>query len=410
MPWPLRTSFSSSTVRSIAVGHGIAVLGAVLFASDTGSSALSAVVVTIASLAVAAVSARAGALRVRRVALVPIGVISAAVACVLLAETLRGVITIPIAAVLGLGIGIAMPSLDDIDRRSVATGIGAGAIELAVFALVGGRIAGLWCAAIIGLGVGVVSMVAAPHEHARLGRIGVTLVTVTALLAGGLVAWVGANDPTVEWFGQVISHGDRSANKVALTFDDGPDDPYTMSVAAILDDHGVKGTFFEVGKAIDARPDISRALLADGQLVANHSYHHDYWRWLDPRYPELDRTQQAFQRALGKCPAFFRPPHGQRTPFMLAQVRGKGMHAVTWDTSAQDWSEHDGEVVADRIVARARPGSIILLHDGLDGNVHADRSVLLTALPLIIDGLRAKGLEPVRLDDLLGLPGYLDRC
>ena len=173
-----------------------------------------------------------------------------------------------------------------------------------------------------------------------------------------------------------------------------------MSVSKILDEHGIKGTFFEVGKAIAARPDITRALLADGQLVGNHSYHHDYWRWLDPRYPELDRTQQAFQQALGKCPAFFRPPHGQRTPFMLAQVRDQGMHAVTWDVSAQDWSQHDGQLVARQIVDRARPGSIILLHDGLDGNVHADRSVLLTALPLIIDGLRAKGLEPVRLDQL----------
>ena len=64
---------------------------------------------------------------------------------------------------------------------------------------------------------------------------------------------------------------------------------------------------------------------------------------------------------------------------MLAQVRAEGMHAVTWDTSAEDWSERNGKIVADRIVDRARPGSIILLHDGLDGNVHADRSVLLTA-------------------------------
>jgi peptidoglycan/xylan/chitin deacetylase (PgdA/CDA1 family) len=381
-----------------------------LFASATGSSALSAVSVTIASLLIAALSARAGALSVRRAALVPVGVIAVGVACALLAVTLRGVITLPIAAVLGVGIGIAMPDVEGLDRRTIGLGVVAGVLELTVCALIGGRVAGLWCAAIIGLCVGVVSIAAAPREHADLGRVGLALVTATALLAGGLVAWVGANDPTVEWFGNVIAHGDRSQPRVALTFDDGPDDPYTMSVAGILDNRGVKGTFFEVGKAIDARPDITRALLADGQLVANHSYHHDYWRWLDPRYPELDRTQEAFQRAVGKCPAFFRPPHGQRTPFMLAQVRAEGMHAVTWDTSAKDWVERDGRVVADRIVDRARPGSIILLHDGLDGSVDADRSVLLTALPLIIDGLRAKGLEPVRLDDLLGLPGYLDRC
>jgi peptidoglycan/xylan/chitin deacetylase (PgdA/CDA1 family) len=61
-------------------------------------------------------------------------------------------------------------------------------------------------------------------------------------------------------------------------------------------------------------------------------------------------------------------------------------------------------------VAKARPGSIIDLHDGLDGKVDADRTVLVAALPAILDGLAAKGLQPVRLDELLGRPGYLDAC
>ena len=69
-------------------------------------------------------------------------------------------------------------------------------------------------------------------------------------------------------------------NEVAITFDDGPDATYTLDVRDILDAHGVKATFFTVGKALDARPDISRALLEDGQLLGDHSYHHDYWRWL----------------------------------------------------------------------------------------------------------------------------------
>lgn len=242
------------------------------------------------------------------------------------------------------------------------------------------------------------------------GRILGAAAVVGAVLASGLLAWVGANDPTVMWFGHVTTHGDRTGNRVAITFDDGPDDPFTLEVARILDQHGVKGTFFEVGKAIDAEPLISRTLLDDGHLLANHSYHHDYWRWLDPRYPELQRTQDAFNRQVGRCPAFFRPPHGQRTPFMLARVSHEGMHAVTWDVSASDWVESDGATVARNILAAVRPGSIILLHDGLDGNVHADRSVLLTALPLILDGLQQRDLHPVRLDELLGQPGYLESC
>ncbi len=83
------------------------------------------------------------------------------------------------------------------------------------------------------------------------------------------------------------------------------------------------------------------------------------------------------------------------------------MATVTWDVSAADWSSHDGAAVAADVLARTKPGSIILLHDGLDGNVHADRSVLLTALPLILDGLKARGLQPVRLDTLLDRPGYV---
>jgi peptidoglycan/xylan/chitin deacetylase (PgdA/CDA1 family) len=95
---------------------------------------------------------------------------------------------------------------------------------------------------------------------------------------------------------------------------------------------------------------------------------------------------------------------------MLARVSDKGMHAVTWDTSASDWTQTDGHVVAQHILDNVKPGSIILLHDGLDGTVHADRSVLRVALPLILDGLAQRGLHPVTLDRLLGEPGYLETC
>src|SRR5262249_22037494 len=234
---------------------------------------------------------------------------------------------------------------------------------------------------------------------------GITLGS--GIWAVALMAWVAANTPTVNWFGGTISHGPRDRNQVALSFDDGPDDRYTLAVRDILDAHGVKATFFTVGKALDSRPDISQALLADGQLLGDHSYHHDYWRWLDPQYPELDRTQDAFQRNLGVSPGFFRPPQGQRPPFMSWLVDRRDRAMVTWDVSAADWSSHDGTEVAAGVLKRVKPGSIILLHDGLDGKVHSDRSVLLTALPLILDGLNHPALHPVRLDHLLAPPASL---
>ena len=118
----------------------------------------------------------------------------------------------------------------------------------------------------------------------------------------------------------------------------------------------MKGTFFEVGKAIDAEPQITRALYEHGQLLGNHSYHHDQWRWLDPRYPELERTQQAFRRAIGTCPAYYRPPHGDRTPFIAHVVSDHHMRIVMWNVSAGDWADEERAHDRPRIVQRREAG------------------------------------------------------
>ena len=231
---------------------------------------------------------------------------------------------------------------------------------------------------------------------------GTLLLTTTLLYTG----YIGAETPRATWFGGGIVHGPVSGGQVALTFDDGPNAGATEKIMAILDERGVKGTFFQVGKAIDADPQITRALYEDGHLLGNHSYHHDQWRWLDPRYPELERTQAAFRRAIGTCPVLYRPPHGDRTPFLAHVVRDHHMRMVLWSASAGDWATNDAQLVARRILAGARPGAILLLHDGLDGKPTADREVLVKALPVILDGLRDKGLSAVRLDRLLGTADY----
>ncbi len=231
---------------------------------------------------------------------------------------------------------------------------------------------------------------------------------VVALVA--TTAWTGANSPTAGWFGTLVSHAPGAGNRVALTFDDGPNATATLEVRDLLDAAGVKGTFFSVGKAVDARPDVSRALLDDGHLLGNHSYLHDAHRWLDPRYPELARAEDAIHRRLGVCPAFFRPPHGQHTPFMARVVHRAGMTMVTWDVSAGDWATNDPGAIARRVLAQVRAGSVIDLHDGLDGRVDADRSALVKALPAILDGLHRRGLQPVRLDRLIGRRPYLSSC
>ena len=260
---------------------------------------------------------------------------------------------------------------------------------------------------VLGIGVGLAVLGRQPKQPGRLPAV-VSALALVALVA--VTAWTGANSPTAGWFGPLVSAGPRDRPQVALTFDDGPNASATLAIRDLLDQAGVKGTFFSVGKAVDQRPDISRALLEDGQLLGNHSYHHDSFRWLDPSYPELVRTERAVDRDVGVCPAFFRPPHGQHTPFMAHELSRRGMTMVTWDVSAADWATLDAGSIAERVLSRVRPGSIIDLHDGLDGRVDVDRLVLVRALPAILDGLRQRGLQPVRLDVLLGRPGYLPHC
>lgn len=385
-----------------AAGAGIvAAPAAAIAGAPVHASALQLAVATAIAI-VAAIVAR----WIVRGAFGPIAVVAGGVAAWLLAQASYPAVAWLIAPTAGVAAGLCWPKDT---RPRLAPLIPAATVAVVLVALRAwiGRDSAMAFGAVSVAVAALASLRAPSGPTARR----IVLSTVGAIvLCGVTVCYVGATTPGVTWFGNLVHHGPRNSNQVAITFDDGPDPPYTLQVRDILDRYGVKATFFEVGKAVAQRPDVSKALLADGQLLGNHSYHHDAWRWLDPRYPELQKTQDTFKRLVGVCPAFYRPPHGTHTPFMAHVVEDHGMTMVTWDDSAADWATTDSALVARRILDKVQPGSIIDLHDGLDGNIGANRAVLVRALPLIIEGLRARGLQPVRLDVLLGRPGYLKSC
>ncbi|MHB8514607.1 MAG: polysaccharide deacetylase family protein [Dehalococcoidia bacterium] len=415
-PTGARARLPGSTARLLAAAAaglpGVTVLAAIaIAASPVYASPLRCAVAVLVALTCWALAARIRGPRL----LVLLGVLGAAVSAWLLAQASYYAAAWFTAPALGIGVGLVSGAAGSHakERRSWTDGP---ALLLAASLLVAGALVGVRALfgrdGAMGAGAAYMALAAAAALGATPGRRWPARALVPAaafavLLPGVTAAYVGATTPRATWFGSLTSHGPRTGNEVALTFDDGPNPPYTEQIAAILDAHGVKGTFFTVGKALDKRPDVSRALMADGHLLGNHSYLHDAVRWLDPRYPELQRTQDAFKRNLGVCPAFYRPPHGSHTPFIAHVVADHGMTMITWDDSAGDWATSDGQLVARRILKGVRPGSIILLHDGIDGNIGANRSVILAALPIILDGLKQRGLQPVRLDKLLGKPGYI---
>ena len=234
------------------------------------------------------------------------------------------------------------------------------------------------------------------------------VLAVVGLLGLG---YYWAISPSSQVYGSIATHGPRQEKLVALTFDDGPNPPWTNEIMKTLDRYDVKATFFVVGANADAAPEVARALIDDGQLVGNHSYRHRKRdALLDPRYAELSKAEASISKAAGVCPALFRSPNGFHTPWQLHEVASEGMRTVGWDVQPADWENPKPEVIVKRVLDSVKPGSIILLHDGSDTNQGVDRQATLDALPGIIEGLRAQGYRFVRVDELLSVQPYLSNC
>jgi len=217
--------------------------------------------------------------------------------------------------------------------------------------------------------------------------------------------------PSSPAFGKVYYKGSSAEKVVALTFDDGPNEPYTSQIMDILAARDVKATFFVIGKNVEFYPETARRILADGHVVGNHSYSHSANHALTPYgQKDMSMAQVAIFTVVGVWPHLYRPPHGKKSPWELEYARKTGLIEVTWSVSTYDQKAESAEDLAQRIVAKADPGEIILLHDGY-GTLHAggkaDKSLTVEAVPLIIEGLKARGYGFVTVPDLLDEPAYL---
>jgi len=219
-----------------------------------------------------------------------------------------------------------------------------------------------------------------------------------------LFAYHGVS-PRSRLYGKVLSHGDRNRLRIALTFDDGPNEPYTSQVLEILERYRIKATFFMIGQNARRYPETCRRIVAAGNAIGNHSYNHVRSLCLRRGKTvarDIEMAHQAIYESTGLEPTLFRPPHGFRSPWLMRAVRNLGYKAVTWDNMTSDWdAEKSGDEIVLAILRRAKPGGVIVLHDGRDTRLNYDRSHMLLALPFVIETLLERGFEFVTIPELL---------
>jgi len=206
--------------------------------------------------------------------------------------------------------------------------------------------------------------------------------------------------------GLVYWHGDIQQHKVALTFDDGPNEPYTSEILDILKKYNAKATFFVLGKNVERYPDTARRIIKEGHAIGNHTYDHPYLLLQSKSHIkyEIEKAEQAIVAATNIRPYLFRSPYGLDNSWIYHAGKEFGYITIEWSVSANNGGK---EIAPDKIVknvlGKVENGSIILLHDGDRLIRGANRRNIVKALPLIIESLQEKGYQFVTVPQLLGI-------
>lgn len=203
-----------------------------------------------------------------------------------------------------------------------------------------------------------------------------------------------------------LVHGPRNGNKIALSFDDGPDPAVTPAVLDVLARYGAHASFFVIGQKLDQSPELARRVLGEGHELGNHSWRHSRWQnfWAaSTQAQEIRRGEQAVTAFTGgRSRPLYRSPIGLKSPPLAHAAHQLGIRICAWSLHARDTRTASAAQIAERVLKRVRAGDIILMHDGHDLPGRT-RPECAQATGLILAGLREKGLESVTVSELLDL-------
>jgi len=223
---------------------------------------------------------------------------------------------------------------------------------------------------------------------------------VTGVVAGAAgVASLGAFHRNSSIFGRALGRLPTNDNDVALTFDDGPNPNATPRILDTLGETATPATFFLLGKHVERWPDIARRVASEAHGVGNHGWHHRKLHFRGPGYVRVDLElgTHAIEQATGTRPAYFRAPHGFRSPWVNHIANELGQRTIGWTLGVWDSDRPGADVITRRSVDGTRPGTILLLHDGDGYDENGDRTQTADALPRIISELRSREYRFVRL-------------
>jgi len=231
----------------------------------------------------------------------------------------------------------------------------------------------------------------------------------TVLGAAATVALTAAGyqsmAPTGQWYGRTFTGIVPGAKQLALTYDDGPNDPHTLRLLEILAKHNVHATFFLIGRYVQQRPEIAREIVNAGHVVGNHTFTHPLLTFKSAAeiHHELSTCRSTLEDAIGgnSISNLFRPPFGGRRPAVLRIARELGLEPVMWNVTGYDWNAPPSAVIEQKVAKQIRGGDVILLHDGGHKQMGADRSQTVVATDQMIKRYKSKDYEFVTIPEML---------
>jgi peptidoglycan/xylan/chitin deacetylase (PgdA/CDA1 family) len=198
--------------------------------------------------------------------------------------------------------------------------------------------------------------------------------------------------------------GSGLESKIALTFDDGPDNIYTPAILDVLRKYHVKATFFVLGVRAQENPAIVKRIVNEGHVIGNHSYDHSNpAKMTEAQFEkQFTLTQVILRKLIGYEPKLIRTPYGALEEDQLRWAAKNGLVAVNWDIDSKDWKELNASQVLANILEHTHKGAIILQHSA--GGENQDLSGTVKALPILIEQLKKQGFKLVTVPELLHLP------